>query len=241
VFDRLAEYLHRSKEVRSTVVSALIYPAILAVVALLSVAVDLGTSGRASDAKRAALDRRIVRGVPIRGGGGGGQRGLRRRLETELNEAEASLEEQVRGARASAAASASAHGPESESAYETQTARTAPSLSASSASAGRVTPTARARGVVWDSDVQGMGALPGTVRSSPRTAEPQVAPRTAEPSLGFDDESAWDGDGGAGGRQTMSAFSRALASVDGTDRDGISDRKRKLYPARPRSLIAQQA
>ncbi|MEQ9397223.1 type II secretion system F family protein [Haliea sp.] len=42
VFDRLAEYLHRSKEVRSTVVSALIYPAILAVVALLSVAVMLG-------------------------------------------------------------------------------------------------------------------------------------------------------------------------------------------------------
>ncbi|HCD54803.1 MAG TPA: type II secretion system protein F [Halieaceae bacterium] len=42
VFERLGEYLHRSKEVRDTVVSALIYPAILAVVAVLSVAVMLG-------------------------------------------------------------------------------------------------------------------------------------------------------------------------------------------------------
>lgn len=42
VLERLAEYLERSREVRSTVVSALIYPAILAVVAVLSVAVMLG-------------------------------------------------------------------------------------------------------------------------------------------------------------------------------------------------------
>jgi general secretion pathway protein F len=39
---KLGEYLERSREVRSTVVSALIYPAILAVVALLSIAVMLG-------------------------------------------------------------------------------------------------------------------------------------------------------------------------------------------------------
>lgn len=42
VLERLSEYLERSREVRSTVVSALIYPAILAVVAVLSVAVMLG-------------------------------------------------------------------------------------------------------------------------------------------------------------------------------------------------------
>lgn len=42
VLARLAEYLERSREVRATVVSALIYPAILAVVAVLSVAVMLG-------------------------------------------------------------------------------------------------------------------------------------------------------------------------------------------------------
>lgn len=42
VLARLAEYLERSREVRSTVVSALIYPAILAVVAVLSIVVMLG-------------------------------------------------------------------------------------------------------------------------------------------------------------------------------------------------------
>lgn len=42
VMQRLAEHLERSREVRATVVSALIYPAILAVVAVLSVAVMLG-------------------------------------------------------------------------------------------------------------------------------------------------------------------------------------------------------
>lgn len=42
VLNRLAEYLERSREVRSTVVSALIYPAILAIVAVLSVVVMLG-------------------------------------------------------------------------------------------------------------------------------------------------------------------------------------------------------
>lgn len=42
VLERLAEYLERARETRSTVVSALIYPAILAVVAVLSVAVMLG-------------------------------------------------------------------------------------------------------------------------------------------------------------------------------------------------------
>src|SRR5690606_28463030 len=38
----LGEYLERSREVRSTVVSALIYPAILAAVAVISVVVMLG-------------------------------------------------------------------------------------------------------------------------------------------------------------------------------------------------------
>lgn len=42
VLERLSEYLERSREIRSTVISALIYPAILAVVAVLSVAVMLG-------------------------------------------------------------------------------------------------------------------------------------------------------------------------------------------------------
>lgn len=42
VLNRLADYLERSREVRSTVISALIYPAILAVVAILSVIVMLG-------------------------------------------------------------------------------------------------------------------------------------------------------------------------------------------------------
>lgn len=42
VLERLAEYLERARETRSTVVSALIYPAILALVAVLSVAVMLG-------------------------------------------------------------------------------------------------------------------------------------------------------------------------------------------------------
>ncbi len=42
VLARLAEYLERSKEVRSSVISALIYPGILATVAVLSVVVMLG-------------------------------------------------------------------------------------------------------------------------------------------------------------------------------------------------------
>lgn len=42
VLARLTEYLERSREVRGTVVSALIYPVILAVVAVLSIAVMLG-------------------------------------------------------------------------------------------------------------------------------------------------------------------------------------------------------
>src|SRR5690606_36944474 len=42
VLNSLGEYLERSREVRSTVVSALIYPAILAVVAVISVIVMLG-------------------------------------------------------------------------------------------------------------------------------------------------------------------------------------------------------
>lgn len=42
VMQRLAEHLARSREVRATVVSALIYPAILAAVAVISVAVMLG-------------------------------------------------------------------------------------------------------------------------------------------------------------------------------------------------------
>src|SRR5690606_27429443 len=42
VLARLAEYLTRAKAVRASVVSALVYPAILAVVAVLSVIVMLG-------------------------------------------------------------------------------------------------------------------------------------------------------------------------------------------------------
>lgn len=42
VLARLAEYLERSRELRSTVISALIYPAILAVVAVLSLVMMLG-------------------------------------------------------------------------------------------------------------------------------------------------------------------------------------------------------
>ena len=42
VMQRLAEYLERQREVRSSVVSALTYPAILACVALISIAVMLG-------------------------------------------------------------------------------------------------------------------------------------------------------------------------------------------------------
>lgn len=42
VLSRLTEYLERSREVRATVISALIYPAILAVVAVLSIVVMLG-------------------------------------------------------------------------------------------------------------------------------------------------------------------------------------------------------
>ena len=42
VLMELASYLERSRAVRSTIVSAMVYPAILAVVASLSVAIMLG-------------------------------------------------------------------------------------------------------------------------------------------------------------------------------------------------------
>ena len=44
VLTELASYLERSRAVRSTIVSAMVYPAILAVVASLSVAIMLGLS-----------------------------------------------------------------------------------------------------------------------------------------------------------------------------------------------------